>query len=386
MFTETFLPSTDGVVTRLLYTLKELERTGHQTLVLAPDGGPGEYAGARVVGFPGRTFYLYPEKRAIWPSVRVADIINDFQPDVIHTINPTIFGIQAIVSSRGMGVPLVASYHTHFAHYAKLYGYGWITGGIWTYMRLLHNRAALNLCTSESTRQELARRGFRRLRVWTHGVDLERFHPRPVDPAMRYRLSGGHPERTVLVFVGRVAPEKQIERLVPLLQTVPGVSLAIVGDGPSRRDLERRFAGLPAVFTGYLQGDDLANAYSASDAFMFPSTTETLGLVLLEAMACGLPIIAAKSAPSLELSDGGRAALVYDGDDPNSLAEVVRTFMRDPELRTALGKAAQDRAGARGWHKPTTDLIGFYREAISGPTEWPVTHGPLSDGAAFGGR
>jgi len=386
MFTETFLPSTDGVVTRLLYTLRELERLGHQTLVLGPDGGPSEYAGARVVGFPGSRFYLYPEKRAIWPSARVTDLLTDFQPDVIHTLNPTVFGIQAIISSRLMGVPLVASYHTHFAHYAKLYGYGWISGAIWAYMRLLHNRAALNLCTSEATRQELQRRGFRRLRVWSHGVDLERFRPRPVDPAMRARLSGGHPERTVLTFVGRLAPEKQIERLVPLLQAVDGICLAIVGDGPTRRELEQRFQGLPAVFTGYLQGEDLANAYAASDAFIFPSTTETLGLVLLEAMATGLPVIAARSAPSLELLDGGQAALLYEGDDPRSLAETVRGFLRSPELRARLREASLRRASTRGWEKPTQELLGYYREALAGSTERPVTHEPLSDGAAFGGR
>lgn len=386
LFTETFLPSTDGVVTRLLYTLKGFQKEGVETLVLAPDGGPEEYAGARVVGFPGTPFYLYPEKRAIWPTSRVTDVLNEFQPDLIHTMNPTVFGIQAIVSSRLMGVPLVASYHTHFAHYARLYGYGWITGAIWGYMRLLHNRAALNLCTSEATRRELERRGFQRLRVWSHGVDLERFRPRPVDAAMRSKLSGGRPDRLVLVFVGRLAPEKQIERLIPLLQRMPEVSLAVVGDGPTRPELERQFRGLPVVFTGYLQGEELANAYTSADAFVFPSTTETLGLVLLEAMASGLPIVAARSAPSMELLDGGKAGLLYTGDDPESLVAVVRRLVADPDLRQRLGEASRQQAGARGWSKPTADLIGFYHEALGWSSGSPPSHEPLPDGAAYGGR
>ena len=363
IFTETFLPSTDGVVTRLLATLPELRRLGHEVLVLAPDGGPAEYAGARVEGFPGKPFFLYPDKRVIWPRVRALDLLREFRPDLIHTVNPVIFGWSAIVNAHRINVPLVASYHTHFPHFAEVYGYGRLTGPIWGYMRLLHNRAALNLCTSESARLDLVRHGFRRVRVWDHGVDLDRFRPKPPDPEMRRRLAGGTSARTVLLYVGRLAPEKQIERLLPLVRSKPDVTVAFVGDGPSRPHLEKLFAGTDTRFIGYLQGEELISAYTSADAFLFPSTMETLGLVLLEAMACGLPIIAARSAPTLQLVGEG-AGLLYDGDDPASLALAVRRLRDEDGLQERLAAGSRQASARRGWEAPTRQLVGYYDEAL----------------------
>ena len=363
MFTETFLPSTDGVVTRLLATLPEMSRLGHEVLLLAPDGGPAQYAGARVEGFPGKPFFLYPDKRVIWPRTRALDLLREFQPDLIHTVNPVVFGLGAIIASRRINVPLVASYHTHFPHFAQVYGYGWLTGPIWAYMRLMHNRAVINLCTSESARQDLVRHGFRRVRVWDHGVELARFRPKPSDSEMRRRLSGGAPDRTVLLYVGRLAPEKQIERLLPLVRSDANVALALVGDGPCRGSLERMFAGTPTTFVGYLQGEDLVSAYTSADAFLFPSTMETLGLVLLEAMACGLPVIAARSAPTLGLVRDG-AGILYEGDDPATLAVAVARLRQEPGLRARLAEGARRAGTSRGWEGPTRQLIGYYREAL----------------------
>lgn len=363
MFTETFLPSTDGVVTRLLATLPEMSRSGHEVLLLAPDGGPAHYAGARVEGFPGKPFFLYPDKRVIWPRTRALDLLREFQPDLIHTVNPVVFGLGAIVASRRINVPLVASYHTHFPHFAQVYGYGWLTGPIWGYMRLLHNRAVVNLCTSESARLDLVRHGFRRVRVWDHGVDLQRFAPRPAEARMRLRLAGGAPVRTVLLYVGRLAPEKQIERLIPLVRGVPDIALALVGDGPCRAELERAFAGTPTTFVGNLQGEELVAAYTSADAFVFPSTMETLGLVLLEAMACGLPVIAARSAPTLTLV-GESAGVLYNADDAASLLAAVRRLRDEPGLAERLA-AGSRRAGAQhGWEAPTRQLVGYYTEAL----------------------
>ncbi len=385
MFTETYLPSTDGVVTRLLATLEQLNRLGHEVLVLAPDGGPPTYAGARVVGFPGNPFFLYPDKRVIWPRVRTLDLLRDFSPDVIHTLNPTVFGIGAILASRSMGVPLVASYHTHFPHYAKLYGFGYLSGAIWTYMRLLHNRAAVNLCTSEAARVELVRHGFASVRVWSHGVDLQRFRPLPADPAMRLRLGGGAKVPLVLLYVGRLAAEKQLERLLPLARRTD-LRLAMVGDGPARQALEATFAGTSAVFTGNLHGDALIAAYTSADAFVFPSTTETLGLVLLEAMACGLPIIAAHSHPSHLLLGEDEAGMFYDGDDTSALMQAVDALAGSSELAARLRAGARARGARHGWDGPTRQLLGYYDEALGLAGAGAGTPHLASGGSGAGGR
>ncbi len=385
IFTETYLPSTDGVVTRLLATLRELRGLGHEVLVLAPDGGPETYAGFPVVGFPGKPFFLYPDKRVIWPRPRILRLLRDFRPDLIHTVNPVVFGAGAIASSRILGVPLVASYHTHFPHFARVYGWPWMHHPIWWYMRLLHNRATVNLCTSRPIMEELNAHGFRRVRLWPHGVDTDRFRPLAPDLAMRERLSGGDPQQTVLLYVGRFAPEKQVERLVPLMRNVSGVRLALVGDGPLRERTERAFAGLPVVFTGYLQGEELVAAYNAADAFVFPSTKETLGLVILEAMACGLPVIAADSAPSRMLLGDGAAGLLYDADDPASLALAVQRLRGEPELRARLRSGAERRGTERGWAEPTRHLMGFYEEALKLAPAGARTPRLVSDGGSARG-
>ena len=382
IFTETYLPYTDGVVTRLLRTLEELQKLAVDVLVLAPDGGPAEYAGARVEGFPGRPFYLYPDKRVIWPRTRMFDLLHAFQPDLIHTVNPAVFGMGAIVASRVIGVPLVASYHTNFGHYARLYGFGWLAPGIWGYMRLLHNRAAVNLCTSNSTMQELRRRGFRRLRLWPEAVDRS-FRPLPPDPDMRNRLTAGHPERTLLLYVGRLAAEKQLERLLPFLGADPHVTLALVGGGPREAELRQAFAGTTAVFAGYLHGDDLVAAYNAADAFVFPSTTETLGLVLLEAMACGLPVLAASSAPTRDLlRDGG--GMLYDADRPDALAEALTALREQSGLADRLRREARHRGARQGWDAATRALLSHYREALGAGDAAPGI-GALSHGSGIGG-
>lgn len=128
------------------------------------------------------------------------------------------------------------------------------------------------------------------------GVDTELFHPQAADPEMRARLTAGQPERPLLLYVGRLSAEKEVGRIRVLLEQIPQARLAIVGDGPERGSLEQHFAGYDVVFTGYLQGQDLAAAFASADLFVFPSRTETLGLVLLEAMAAGCPVIAPAAA------------------------------------------------------------------------------------------
>ncbi|HEY0127745.1 MAG TPA: glycosyltransferase family 1 protein, partial [Rubrobacteraceae bacterium] len=300
-FTETFLPATDGVVTRLRHTIEELARMGDSMLVIAPtypDGGPDSYAGAPIYRVPGVPFPPYPRIKLSFAHPGVGRALERFGPDLIHAVNPFILGPGGIYYARRLGVPLVASYHTNVAAYARYYNLelGFEAGRWWT--KQLHNRAEINLCTSEASMNYLLREGVKRIRLWPQGVDARRFHPNKATEEWRERLSDGHPEDTLLLYVGRLAPEKGIERLEAILREVPGTRLAIVGDGPARGDLERDFKGTPAVFTGVLQGEDLASAYASADAFLFPSTTDTLGLAMLEALASGLPVIAARGGGS----------------------------------------------------------------------------------------
>jgi glycosyltransferase involved in cell wall biosynthesis len=368
-FTETFLPATDGVVTRLRYTLEELARVGDDMLVIAPrypDGGPDSYAGAPIYRVPGVPFPPYPRIKLSPAHPGVGRVLRRFGPDLIHTVNPFILGPGGIYYARRLKVPLVASYHTNVATYARYYRLGLFFDAVRWYTRQLHNRAVINLCTSESTVDYLLGEGIKRVRLWPQGVDARRFHPDKASKEWRERLSGGHPSDRLLLYVGRLAPEKGIERLKVVLREVSGTRLAIVGDGPARRGLEREFSGTPTVFTGLLHGDDLAAAYASGDAFLFPSTTETLGIAMIEALASGLPVVAARGGASHEVVSEGKNGLLYEANSASSLVATVSTLFSDDESREALARGARATAEERDWESSTRALRGHYEEALRG--------------------
>jgi glycosyltransferase involved in cell wall biosynthesis len=167
-----------------------------------------------------------------------------------------------------------------------------------------------------------------------------------------------------LLYVGRLAPEKGIERLKKILREIPGTRLAIVGDGPAKRILEREFRGAPAIFTGVLQGEDLASAYASADAFLFPSTTDTLGLAMLEALASGVPVVAARSGPSHEIVSENENGLLYEADSTPSLVAAVRRLLSDEGFRATLSRLARATVEERDWASSTRTLRGYYQEAL----------------------
>jgi glycosyltransferase involved in cell wall biosynthesis len=366
LFTETFLPATDGVVTRLRHTIEELGRMGDELLIIAPKygEGPGSYAGAPIHRVSSVPFPPYPQIKLSPLNPGVGRALRGFKPDLIHAVNPFILGWSSPFYSRRLKVPLVASYHTNVATYTRFYKLGFLYEPTRWHTRRLHNRAHINLCTSEATRKYLLDEGIERVHLWPQGVDARRFHPGKASKEWRVRLSGGHPAEKLLIYVGRLAREKGIGRLKVISRKVSGTRLAIVGDGPARRELEAEFAGTPTVFTGLLQGDELAAAYASADVFLFPSTTETLGIAMIEALASGLPVIASRSGATREVVSHGESGLLYDPDSTPALIEAVNKVFADDSLRAALGRGARTAAEERTWESATRTLRGYYERAL----------------------
>src|SRR5579875_2527811 len=200
--TETWRPSVDGVVTRLEATLSQLARLGHQALVVAPRGGEAEWCGAPVVGMPA-------------------------------------VGLAGVLAARRGRHPLVASFHQDIALVAARYHLGWLGPVIWAYTRRLQGMADVNLVTSRAAGATLERHGLGTPVLWPYGVDLERFHPSRRSERVRKALTGGAGADVVALYVGRLAPEKDLSRLEELAAD-PGIHLAVVGDGPLRSAMEHR--------------------------------------------------------------------------------------------------------------------------------------------------
>ncbi|MCY0876915.1 MAG: glycosyltransferase family 1 protein [Firmicutes bacterium] len=365
LFTETFLPSTDGIVTRLVATLSLLKTYGHEVAIVAPEGGPESYLGYPVYPVPGVPYFFYPQQRFSWPIHGVGTFLDHFRPDVVHVVNPLMLGLGGIIYARMRGLPLVGSFHTNLAAYTHRYGIGFIEPFSWWVMRTLHAQSTVNLATSRAMVAELRAHGFPRMRLWAGGVDTELFHPDKRDEAMRVRLLGrsGQADQ-VLLYVGRIAPEKQLDRLRSLLDAFPRLALAFVGDGPDRVRLEKVFTHPRAHFLGSLHGSELATAYASADGFIFPSTTETLGLSLFEALASGLAIVAATSPPSKEIVEGAQAGILFSANDQESLHDSVKVLLENRTLRVQWCQNARQAALKSNWEDPTDQLIKTYELAV----------------------
>lgn len=365
LFTETFLPKVDGIVTRLSHTVDHLQRLGDQVLVFSPDGGLDEYKGAKINGVPGFPLPLYPELKLALPRPSIRKELELFKPDIVHIVNPAVLGLGGLYYAKSLGIPLVASYHTHLPKYLEHYGLGMLEGLLWELLKRMHNQAEINLVTSTAMQEALETHGIEQVCVWQRGVDTELFDPSLASREVRSQLSQGHPDAPLLLYVGRLSAEKEIERIRPVLEAIPGARLALVGDGPHRQELEKFYADTPTHFVGYRTGHDLAAAFASADAFIFPSRTETLGLVLLEAMAAGCPVIAANAGGIPDIVTDGVNGYLFDPlDDWGAIAATQRLFANTSE-REILRRNARLEAEKWGWAAATRQLQGFYHNVLA---------------------
>jgi glycosyltransferase involved in cell wall biosynthesis len=364
LFTETFLPKIDGIVTRLCQTIDHLQKFGDRVLIISPDYGIQDYKGSQVYGVSGFPLPMYPELKLAPPNPSIRPVLEKFQPDLIHVVNPAILGLGGLYYAKTMKIPLVASYHTHLPQYLQHYGLGILEPLLWELLKSAHNQADLNLCTSTAMVKELRSHGIERVDLWQRGVDTELFQPELASPEMRDRLSQGHPESPLLLYVGRLGAEKEIDRIKPILAAIPDARLALVGDGPTRQQLQEHFAGTPTNFVGYLRGKELASAFASADAFIFPSRTETLGLVLLEAMAAGCPVVAAARGGILDIVTDGVNGYLFDPEAEDGAIVATQRLLANQKERETLRLQARQEAERWGWSAATAQLRRYYKSVM----------------------
>jgi phosphatidylinositol alpha 1,6-mannosyltransferase len=360
LITETFLPKIDGITVTVCRFLDFLAEQDCETLLLAPAGGPAKYARTPVIGMRGYPMPRYPELKIVPPLANAFSPLRQFKPDIIHLVSPASLGLSGLVAARVMRVPIVASYHTDIPGYADRWGVGFLRGMVWSYFRWIHNQAALNLTPSAFTMNELEGHGFERVKVWAHGVDTHQFSPRHYSNEMRERLSGGETDKPLLLYVGRLSVEKRIDWLENVMRD-PDIRLAVVGDGPARRQLEKQFSGLPVVFTGYLHGQELSSAYASADVFAFPSANETFGNVVLEAMASGLPVIVPDSGGVTDFVRHMQTGLMFSQNNRHAFQACIEQLVNDRLLRQELSQAGRSWATEHDWDSTFNNLLHDYR-------------------------
>ncbi len=367
LFTDTRLPQLNGV-TRTLHRLERAIRArGGEVRTWTPRD-PRAEPHDDVHELRAVPFWAYPELRIALPDGRrVEREVERWSPNLVHAATPFGAGLAGRRVALRLGLPLVTSYHTSFSAYARFYHFGALARPGWSYLRWFHNGGRRTYAPSNATAAELRGRGFRGVRVWSRGVDTARFNPRFRSTAFRDHL-GVAPGRWLVGNVGRVAREKGLDAMLEAMHALdretPGrFVFAFAGDGPYLESL-RREAPASARFLGRLEGEDLSRFFASLDLFVFPSTTDTFGNVLLEAMASGVPILAADAEPTRDLVTPGLGLLYYPGAAAN-LAAGIRAALAKPEQLTAMRASALTLAAERGWDRIFDDLIADYRTVIA---------------------
>mmetsp|Transcript_896 Transcript_896/g.2565 ORF Transcript_896/g.2565 Transcript_896/m.2565 type:complete len:297 (-) Transcript_896:410-1300(-) len=238
--------------------------------------------------------------------------------------------------------PALMSYHTHIPVYAKSYiRMPWGDKLAWLLIWAIHFWADLTLVTSPQMKEELICHGIQRVEVWKKGIDTERFHPRFRDDSTRQWMTEGHPDEFLLVYIGRLGAEKRLKDIRPILDRIPGTRLCFVGGGPQERELREHFAGTPTFFAGQLSGEELSRAFASADAFVMPSDSETLGFVVLESMASGVPVVAAEAGGVPDLIENEATSFLVPPGDTSAFADRLDQLRNNKELRERMGEAGR---------------------------------------------
>jgi 1,2-diacylglycerol 3-alpha-glucosyltransferase len=351
LFTNNYLPFCGGVTISVETLRRGLESSGHEAWVFGPRLTGAEDASVRVVRYPSIPVATYPEFALAVPySRRIERLVSALAFDVIHAHHPFLLGPAARRLARRTRRPLIFTYHTRYekyAHYVPL-PLSLVQAAALRISAGFAAQADAVLAPSAVIRDELHARGVRApIAVVPTGVDLERFRPGDREAARR-SLGVGEGEPLVL-YVGRLDREKSVDRVLAAFErvasTIPAARLVLVGQGTEAARLRRTAASLPVAerirFLGLRPHDSLAECYQAADVFLFASETETQGLVLAEAAACGLPAVAVDAPGCDEVVRDGHTGILTKGD-PAALAEAAIGLLLDPERRRAMARRARE--------------------------------------------
>ncbi len=322
----------------------------------------GDLVDVPAIPIPGRSEYRLP----IAVPARVRRDLEQFNPNVVHVSSPDIVGHRAVSWARRHKIAAVASVHTRFDTYLAYYHLQALEPLARGIMRRFYHRCEVVLAPAESTAAILrAQRMNRDIAIWARGIDRDQFNPERRDMPWRREL-GIADDEMVIAFLGRIVMEKGLDVFAEAIHSFATFGLKhrvlVIGEGPARPWFEE---ALPqAIFLGQQTHSELAHALASADVLLNPSLTEAFGNVTLEAMACGLPVLAAEATGATNLVRSGITGMLVDGTDPDEFAEALAAYARDPELRRRHGQAGLEVAQRMDWDTINSHVIRAYKHAI----------------------
>lgn len=365
-FTDTFTPQVNGVARTFQRFAEYLDGKRIDYRFFVPETEENLFS-TQIFRFTSLPFFIYPECRLALPNViHIKKELERFQPDLIHIATPFNMGLTGLVYGKKLNIPLVGSYHTHFDRYLEYYDLQILSSFMWRYMNWFHQSFEKTFVPSMETKKEVESKGLSNVHIWSRGVDCDTFHPYFSTYRLREKYNITAP--FLLSFVGRLAPEKDLDVLMKAAHQLPEsikekVHWLIAGDGPLLEELQKEKTP-NMTFVGYLKGEQLAELYAASDLFVFPSSTETFGNVVLEANACRTAVIGARAGGVQEIIRHGETGLLCE---PKSVEDMVNNICRlidNPSLIKRMGMKARKFALRQSWDTIFSDLLLQYEEVI----------------------
>ncbi|OFD89098.1 glycosyl transferase [Bacillus mycoides] len=367
IFTDTFTPQVNGVAKTLERLTKYFQKENIAYSVFAPQHTAEDNFVTNVNKMRSIPLtILYPECRFAFPTPRIKRELLAFKPDIIHIATPFNMGLCGLYYAKKLNIPVVGSYHTDFDAYLRYYKIEFLSNMLWNYLSWFHSHMQKNFVPSPETLHQLKKKGFQQLYIWGRGVDCTLFHPTYNKDLFRkkYNITAEY----ILSYVGRLAPEKDIDTLQTLIQTTnkerDDIHWLIAGDGPLAKSLHENVQKTNVTFTGYLQGLDLAEAYASSDLMVFPSTTETFGNVVLESLACGTPVIGANSGGVKNIITDGKTGVLCEPKNEDSFLSSIYEVLNNEEMRKQMSLDARSYAATQSWDEISNNLLMHYDDVI----------------------
>ncbi|HVO73494.1 MAG TPA: glycosyltransferase family 1 protein [Ignavibacteriaceae bacterium] len=364
-FAGSMKPGHDGV-TRVLYKLIEaLNERNIENIFFSPIIPEEEIQPTRMFEIPSVTFPLYKDyKFPVALQKSFESRLNEFKPDLLHINSPCPLGFAAVKYGLRHNVPVVATYHTHFASYAKYYKVKALESVSWNYFRIIYNSCEMVYVPSKPILEELRSHGLANLQYLPHGVDNKIFNP--FFYSDEWRNKRGISDKKILLFAGRLVWEKDLKTLADTYKIITqkrnDVKFVLAGDGPVKSELQ---ALMPdALFLGHLSGSDLSAAFASSDIFVFPSTTETFGNVTLEAMASGIVPVCAREGGAYGIIEENKTGLIANPRDAKDFAGKIEFLLDNPLLRKKMSMDCFNYAKEQSWEKIFERLFSSYEEII----------------------
>ncbi|MGD6803385.1 glycosyltransferase family 4 protein [Rossellomorea aquimaris] len=368
VFSDTYDPQVNGVARTLKRLTDHMKKREVEFELFVPEIGNDGRTYPNIHQHTSFPFFFYPECRtAIANPRKIEKRLREFSPDLIHLATPLTMGLYGLHAAKKLGIPLVASYHTHFDRYLDYYKMSWISPFLWKYMKWFHADCEKIFVPSLETLRHLEQQGLSNLSIWTRGVDCSMFTPekRTCEVKEKYNIQ----KKFIILFAGRLAPEKDLTTLMSAIEGLSPhikeqVHWIIAGNGPCYHEVKKKMQGESVTLTGYLNSNELSEIYASSDLFVFPSPTETFGNVVLEASASGIPSVVADQGGVTGIIKDNFNGLVCPAHSDSEFIKAVEYLVNNEGERKRMGQHARVLAEKQSWERIFDGLLNEYGEVV----------------------